>query len=119
MSGNSTRNRGKVGERSVAAYLQAHGFPHAERRLSGDGGDTGDITGTPGLVIDAKNAPRSFTPGEFVNQLAAEIDNAGADHGVMFVKRRGKTDVGEWYALTTVADYVRLLREAGYGDPLR
>lgn len=117
--GAASRRKGARGEVAVVHYLNDHGFPHAERRLSGATGDIGDITGIgPGIVIDAKNTPKSFTPSKFVDQVDAEKDNANAEHGVAFVKRKGETDVGDWYALTTVDDYVRLLREAGYGEPL-
>jgi len=112
-----TANRkGKDGERAVASWLKAQGFPRAERRLSGAGNDKGDITGIPGVVIEAK-VRRTLALAEWVDQLTEEMDNADADIGAIVAKRRGKSDVAEWYAIMPASVFASLLRQAGWGDP--
>ena len=51
---------------------------------------------------------------EWLRELDAEITNDSADTGVVIHKRRGTTNVGEWYATMTVEMWHELLKEAGY-----
>ena len=112
----TSRRKGADGERAVVRYLTDHGFPNAERRLSGGDNDRGDITGTPALVWEVKNT-REARLGPWVDQLADEIVAADADYGAVVHKRAGKRDPGEWFATLPLADLCRLLVDAGYGDP--
>jgi hypothetical protein len=42
------------------------------------------------------------------------MDNAGNENGVLVIKKRGTRDVGRWYAVNEMADYVQLMRQAGW-----
>lgn len=79
---------------------------------------------------------------QWMAQTAAERVNAGADHGILIVKRKGTTDVGRWWAYvtagafasllgaelelpdpdaplcTSVSSLLPVLRAAGYGSPV-
>ena len=46
--------------------------------------------------------------------LKTEIENAEAKTGTVIHKRKGKGDVGEWYATMPVYIYLELLRDLGY-----
>ena len=52
------RAKGTAWESALVKWLRANGFPHAERRALHGAHDKGDITGIPGLVIEAKHAAR-------------------------------------------------------------
>jgi hypothetical protein len=113
---NPQKAKGSGAERGVVEYLRAHGFPHAERRLAGSAKDRGDIAGVPGVVIEVKNCERTDL-GAWIAEAAVEQANDGAAYGLVWHKRRGRSDAGQWYATLPAAQLVQLLREAGYGSP--
>lgn len=116
MSGSMSRRKGAGAERDVVNWLTANGFPHAERRLSGAPDDRGDITGIPGLVLEVKNHAR-LELAAWTDQLTDELDNANTDIGALIVKRRGRTNPADWYAVMPAHILARLLRDAGWGEP--
>jgi hypothetical protein len=101
----AARAKGTAAETAVVRFLQANGYPHAERRALAGSQDRGDIAGIPGLVVEVKNAART--------ELAAWVDEAideslvghngmdasgrVTDIGVVWHKRRGKGHPGDWY----------------------
>jgi len=107
-----SRRKGAGHERNLVTWLRTRGRPHIERRLAGGPGDRGDVTGWPGVVVEAKNCAR-LELAVWVDQLEDEIDAASADTGAVIVKRRGTTDVGQHYAVMTVDRWERLMTEAG------
>jgi hypothetical protein len=109
------RQRGTAWESEIVRSLQAEGFPYAERRALSGARDKGDLTGLPGVVVEAKNESRTDLSG-WLNEAHTERDNAGADVGAVWFKRRGKASAGDAYVLMDGATFARLLREAGYGD---
>ena len=114
---NPQKVKGDKAERDVAAYLAAHGFPYAERAYgAGRPDDVGDIDGIPSVVVEVKNH-KTITIPAWLDELETEMFNANARHGAVIAKRRGSTDVADWYALMPAAEWTHLLVEAGYGDP--
>lgn len=114
----SDRDRGVVTERKLANYLRAHGFPHAERAVKTGVrtrdrtvDDPGDITGTPGLVWQAK-ALRPLTRAE--NEVPAwmletEQQRAGARANLgILVLRRDQRPTEQWFAFLPLADLYAL-----------
>jgi len=110
-----SRRKGAAAENEVVKYLRAHGFPYAEKRLAGSDDPMGDITGIPGVVIEVKNHA-TLDLGGWVTQLVEELAFTKADVGAVIHKRKGRTDVGDWYATLPAHLLVRLLVEAGYGQ---
>ena len=106
----ASKQRGTAAETAVVRYLNANGFPHAERRALAGVNDKGDISGLPGVVIEVKSCKR-IELAAWVDELGVEMRNAGAYIGAVVAKRRGTTDVGEWYAVLPVAVLVELLRD--------
>lgn len=119
MSGRSSKAKGYAGENAVVKWLRENGFPYAERRRAGASKDTGDIVGVlPGLVIEVKNHIK-MTLGPWVDQMRQEMSNFNtpAFSGVVLHKRRGTTDVGEWYATMPASvwlDLIKRVKESGY-----
>jgi hypothetical protein len=74
-------------------------------------GDRGDLTGWPGVVVEAKNCAR-LELAAWVDQLEAEIVEARADTGVVIIKRKGTSDVGQYYAVMTANRWETLMTEA-------
>lgn len=108
----NSRAKGATYERDVVAYFKDNGRPHMERRLGGMAADKGDLNGIPGVVIECKNR-KDFDLAGYMAQLEQEIATAGAETGVVIIKRRGVTDVGQHYALLPVARWAELLLESG------
>ena len=116
------KQKGTSAETALVRFLQGQGFPGAERRALGGGGageDLGDITGTPCLAWEVKNHATYKIPA-WLRESQIEAENAKADFGILAVKPNGigLTNAGNWWAIMSMADMVRLLREAGYGDPI-
>ena len=107
------RAKGTAAETAVVRYLQTHGFPHAERRALHGTADKGDITGCGPIVFEVKNHKTMDLAG-WQKELLTEMAHAGVHVGSVIAKKRGTTDVGDWYAIMPVWIMVYLLGEAGF-----
>ena len=105
-----SKQKGTAAETAVVKYLKENGFTQVERRALQGSLDKGDISGIEGLVIEVKDHKKMILS-EWMKELEVEIDNANAKSGVVIHKRRGKGDVGEWYASMPVHNWVELLKE--------
>jgi hypothetical protein len=100
------RDIGTAAESAVVKYLQANGWPHAERRALRGNYDAGDITGTPGVCWEVKGGAAARTASDlditrWMAELAAEVTNARADVGVLVVQRAavGPANAHRWWAV--------------------
>lgn len=109
---NPNKNKGSEAERNVVQYLREQGYPYAERTRAGWTDDRGDIDGLPGVTVEVKNEKRIDLAGYMV-ELAREMVAGRADTGVVIVKKRGTTNVGDWYAVMPVSVWTALIKEAG------
>ena len=108
-----SKRKGSAWELAIAKYLVEKGWKHAERRIAGSTIDKGDIYGIIGCVIEAKNEKRIDLSG-YLKELEVEMRNAKAETGVVMVKKKGTTDVGQAYAVMPIDLWVKLMKEAGY-----
>lgn len=106
----AAKAKGSRWERDVVTYLRDNGFPHAERAYgAGRQDDRGDIAGVPGVVLEAKDCARHDLAG-WISEARREQANAGAQYGVVVVKRRGHP-AGRAYCVMELEQLVRLLVE--------
>lgn len=119
--GRSNRRRGADAERRVVAWLREHGWPGAERAVrtgyrtaTRAGADPGDIIGTPGLVWQVKDCAREQVDA-WLAETEEQAEAAGADYGLLVVRRRRVGGVGRWWVYMRLADLGGLLVHA-YGD---
>lgn len=120
--GTANRRRGAEAERRLAAWLRAHGWPHAERGVrtayssAGRGlVDPGDIVGTPALVWQVKDHARESVDHwltETEQQRLGAPGTVPADLGLLVVRRRGKADPGRWWVWLPVEQLVGLVVDA-------
>ena len=108
---NPAKRKGSQAERDVVAYLKANGYVYADRRVAGATLDKGDISGVLGVTIEIKNHAKLDLAG-WVGELEVEMENDKAWTGVVIHKRKGKGDVGEWYATLPVKVWLALLKKA-------
>lgn len=104
---NRNKARGTAWETRVVKFLQANGFPYAERRALSGALDKGDIN-VPGVVWECKNA-KSIDLAGWVDEMVKEKDNAGVDIGVVVFPRRNHA-TERAYAVLELRDFVALIR---------
>jgi hypothetical protein len=109
----SARKAGTAWESEIVAALVRAGWQHAERRRLEGARDRGDIAGVPGVVIEAKSANR-IELARAVDEAVAERENANAEVGVAWIKRKGKARAEDGYAVLPGWQLMQLLKEAGY-----
>jgi len=110
----ANKARGTAAETAVVRYLQAEGAIHAERRALRGKHDRGDVAGIPGVVIEVKDHAR-IDLAQFVDEAAREAwAGPVPEVGVAWIKRRGKGSPGDWYVAMTGAQFIGLLKDAGY-----
>lgn len=116
---NKAKAAGTWAESKVRDYLKGQGFPFADR-LTLTGRDRGDVRLGDGLpvTVEVKNEKKLDISG-YIHELEAEMRNGQGQTGVVIIRRRGTTDVGRWYAVTTVDQHVELWRRAGYTNRVR
>lgn len=110
---NKSKAKGTAAESATVSFLQANGFPYAERLALQGGKDRGDITGIPGICIEVKNESE-YTFASWMNECVVETENSKADFGMVVAKPRlvGTTRTGQWYAIMYANPFWDLWREA-------
>lgn len=106
----ASKKKGTAAESAIVTYLRSIGFIHAERRALNGNLDRGDITGIPGVVIEAKNCARQELAA-WVAEAEAERANDRADVAAVWHKRRGKGSPADWFVTMTGAQFAALLLE--------
>lgn len=106
------RQKGTAAEVAVVKYLIDRGYKWAERRALAGINDKGDIAGVPGVVFEVKDC-KTVELGKWVDELKAEMANAGTTLGTVVRKRKGTMDCGEWFAILPFRLYIDLLQRQG------
>lgn len=140
---NKPKATGTAAETATLRYVQANGYPWAQRLTLNGNHDRGDIALVPGpaaiLEIKAHKTASTGQPGpamltQWLQQTETERANSGADIALLVVKRKGTTDPAQWFTYMrlsditgrgngrpvclALADALWLLRKDGYGTPL-
>jgi len=117
---------GTDAERAVVRYLQATGWPAAERRALRGRQDAGDITGTPGICWEVKGGDQARRASDRdVAQWLAEAERerqaADADVAVLVLQRAGvgAPRAGRWWAIVPLwaATYLQAMTDRADGAP--
>lgn len=116
---NRSKARGTAAETALLRWLHGNGHPEAVRNPPAGTKDVGDLrfmcvdlraegmglyAADPG-VIEVKHYAEERMSTAMANgtaELETEKANAGTDHGVLVVRRPGKTNPGDWYAVRLV-----------------
>ena len=106
---NKSKTKGTAWESRLVSYLQSHGFPYAERRALAGSNDRGDVTGIPGVVIEAKNT-KVIALAEWMDETVVETLNARASLGFCIFPRRNHT-TGRAYVLMELDQFIEMLRD--------
>ena len=107
------KQKGTAAETAVVNWLQSKGRKNVERRTLNGASDRGDIAGIPLVVLEVKNCSR-MELSKWLKELEVEMHNDKAETGIVIHKKKGTTDVGQWYATFPVGLWFALLEQAGY-----
>lgn len=105
--GKMSRDKGKIGEREVAALLKAHGFEARRGQQFHGGGNSPDVVhDIPLTHIEVK---RTESLSLYAAMAQAEEDSRGSGNKpVVFHRRNGKP----WLVIMYADDYLSLENEA-------
>lgn len=112
MTSQHRKRRGAKTQVLVAAEWREDGWPFCEDAGAGRNGT--DLLNTPGLAVEVK-ARREFRPLEWMKQART---SPGLPIVVMRPDGAGPASIDDWPTFMRHSDLRRLLRQAGYGDPL-
>lgn len=110
-NGRTANNRGRKAENDVAAWLQANGFPDAERSASKIV-DRGDIAGVPGTCIEVKHCNDPMRALRDAQREA--LAEAFGRRPVAVVRLPGVTDPAKWWAATPMS-HAQFVLGVGHG----
>jgi hypothetical protein len=119
-----TNPKGTFLETAAVNWLREHGWPWARRIVKEGQRDKGDVTLGDGIpvTIECKNE-KSMNISGAQKELKVEMENAGHRWGFAIHKKRGTTNVGEYYAVLPVAVLMDILdvalEQSGQRLPLR
>ena len=101
--GKASRDKGKRGEREVAAALRAAGYDGERGQQYHGGKDSPDVTGLPGVHLEVKRVERF----DLYGALSQAKGDAGENIPVV-VHRRNNC---EWVAVLRLEDFLEFYRE--------
>lgn len=117
-----SRSKAKGTAAETAAVLALHGlgFPYAERRALAGAFDLGDITGTPGVCWEVKDA-KTWKAAEWLRETEFERINAKADYGILIIKAPGVgyQNAHRWLTIMEMGAAVDLHNAVIDGQPPR
>lgn len=100
--GKTSRDKGKRGEREVAAFLRSEGYD-AHRGVQYHGGpESPDVVGLPGIHIEVKRTERF----DLYGALSQSKGDAGDDMPIV-VHRKNEC---EWVVVQPLKDWIELYR---------
>lgn len=104
-----SKQKGTAAETEVVRYLKNFCNLEVMRNPPQGQNDKGDIyVGGLPLVIEVKNCAR-MELSEWLKEAAAERNNASADVGVVWHKKRGKSSAEDWFVTMSGADFMVFL----------
>ena len=110
---NPSKDKGTRRETTAKRYLQASGWPEADRQPLRGNRDHGDLVvcRTPKIVAEVKYRDRTFSDAQvlrWLEETETEAVHAGADLSVLIVARKG-VRVEYWDAVMAANDWMLML----------
>lgn len=111
---NSAKQAGARFERSVADWLRDNVSEWIDRKVKTGAVDRGDIANVrthnnERVVVEAKDYGGRLEAGTWIKEAEAERVNDGAIAGIVVAKRKGTTDPGDQYVISTLRDFSAIL----------
>ena len=99
----NSRQKGKAGELELAAVLREAGFDSKRGQQFHGGADSPDVTGIPGVHIEAKRVES----GNLYNWLDQACADAGPASLPLVCHRRNRR---EWVAILRLSDFIKVFK---------
>lgn len=111
---NSAKQAGARFERSVADWLRDNVSEWIDRKVKTGAIDRGDVANVrtrhnEKVVVEAKDYGGRLEAGTWVKEAETERVNDGAIAGIVVAKRKGTTDPGDQYVISTLRDFSAIL----------
>ena len=104
------RRKGAAWEARLVEWFQGHGFPRADRLHLSGAADIGDVTLTDAdgdrWTVEAKDCGQ-WSLGVWWAETTKEASNRGDMHKILVIRRRGSTDPGAAWVVTTLDEWTR------------
>jgi hypothetical protein len=107
--------RGSATQIIAAAWYRRHGFPYCTDAGAGRIGR--DLLNMIGLAGEVK-ARAGFSPLAWIKQAKANAVPGEVPFVLLRCNGQGEATVADWPVILRNEDFTRLVRAAGYGDPL-
>lgn len=108
----NSRQKGKVGELELAAFLREHGFDEAKRGVQyRGGGDSPDVVGLPGFHVECKRVEAGNLY-HWLDQAYADSDGTGRVPVVAHRRNRR-----QWVAILPLDEFLKIIREKHLAEP--
>lgn len=112
---NKSKIKGTAAESAVRDFLREHGYPYCERLSLSGSKDRGDLTGIdPRVVVEVK-AAKELDLGPWMRETEQERLNAGAEIGLLVVKRRLFASPKDWFWISDGETMATLLNGYTHG----
>ena len=105
MSGKTSREKGKRGEREIAAILRENGFDGKRGVQYHGGADSPDVVGLAGIHIEVKRVERL----DLTKAMAQSIKDMGDNEIPVVFHRKSREP---WLVTLTLHDFLNLYKEA-------
>lgn len=118
-SRNTARKAGAAFERAIADYLREtlkdDGIDRQVKTGSHDLGDIRGVTDAHGnpIAVECKDYGGRLHPTAWIREAHTEAANKNAHTGIIIAKRRGTTQPGDQWVITTLEDLTRLIGRKG------
>lgn len=111
---NSAKQAGARFERSVADWLRDNVSEWIDRKVKTGAIDRGDVANVrthnnERVIVEAKDYGGRLEAGTWVKEAETERVNDGAIAGIVVAKRKGTTDPGDQYVISTLRDFSAIL----------
>lgn len=113
-SRNSAKQAGARFERNIADWLKQNVSKYIDRKVRTGALDTGDLVNleTPDgqkITAELKDYGGRLEAGTWIKEAETERVNDEAIAGIVVAKRKGTTDPGDQYVITTLRDFTAIL----------
>lgn len=112
---NRPKNIGTAAETAVVRAARTRGFPHADRLTLTGNKDRGDISLTPGVIVEVKGGEKARNASDllietWLTETERERQHAGADVALLVTQRRGVgyPNAQKWWAWWRLSSLVSL-----------
>ena len=112
---NPSKKKGTHAEVAAMKWLREHGFPWCDRQPLRGNRDTGDLQLCIDVIAEVKNVAAGATGqppqgllATWLMQTDVETENAGAEFGLLIVKRARMANPAHWFVYMRLGEWLRL-----------